>query len=31
LFDAHALGDRYLTGRVDVRLPNSTVIAVATV
>jgi methyltransferase (TIGR00027 family) len=31
LFDAHALGDRYLPGRVDVRLLNSTVIAVATV
>jgi methyltransferase (TIGR00027 family) len=31
LFDAHGLSERYLPGRLDVRLPNSTVIAVATV
>lgn len=31
LFDADALSERYLRGRADLRLPKSTVIAVATV
>jgi len=31
LFDAQALTDRYLPGRIDLRVPNSTVIAAASI